>query len=411
MLQSNFLSKTLREDPKDSVAISHKFLVRGGYIHQLTSGVWSLLPLGFRVYQKVENIIRKEMRLIGGEELRMPSLQPKELWVESGRWETIDPPLFKVKDRHNKCLALGPTHEEVITKIANFFIESYKDLPKYVFQIQNKFRNELRPTAGLLRTREFVMKDMYSFHALDKDLDVYYLKVSEAYKKIYRRCGLDPIIVNASSGTIGGNMSNEFMIFTESGEDNLLFCKDCGWATNMEVGKQDLFCPKCKSKLIIKTGIEVGHIFKLGTNYSKKLSAFFIDQNGQKRPIIAGCYGIGLERLMATIVELNHDKNGIIWPSSVSPFNIHLLGLDLDNKTVLERAHEVYEKLKLSGFDVLFDDRRESAGVKFKDYDLIGIPVRLVVSKKSGSKIEYKERKQKGSKLFTFKQLLSKMEL
>jgi len=409
MLQSNFLTKTLREDPKDSAAISHKFLVRGGYIHQLTSGVWSLLPLGFRVYQKVENIIRKEMCSIGGEELRMPSLQPKELWTESGRWDTIDPPLFKIKDRHNKYLALGSTHEEVITKIAKFFIESYKDLPKYVFQIQNKFRNELRPTAGLLRTREFVMKDMYSFHASIQDLDIYYLKVMEAYKKIYRCCNLEPIVVDASSGTIGGNMSNEFMILAESGEDNLLFCEKCGWAANVEVGGQDSFCPKCKSKLTIKTGIEVGHIFKLGSVYSQKMKAFFVDQGGQQQLIIAGCYGIGLERLMATIVELNHDQNGIIWPASVSPFTIHLLGLDLEDKIILKRAQEVYKKLKLLGFDVLFDDRCESAGVKFKDSDLIGIPIRLVISKKSGSKIEYKERGKNSSELFTIKQLLSKI--
>jgi len=409
MLQSNFLTKTLRKDPKDSVAISHKFLVRGGYIHQLTSGVWSLLPLGLRVYKKVENIIRKEICLIGGEELRMPSLQPKELWMESGRWDTIDPPLFKIKDRHNKDLALGSTHEEVVTRIANFFIESYKDLPKYVFQIQNKFRNELRPTAGLLRTREFIMKDMYSFHSSYQDLDIYYFKVIEAYKKIYRSCGLKSIIVDASSGTIGGDMSNEFMILAESGEDKLLVCEKCGWAINMEVGKQDLSCAKCKSRLMLKKGIEVGHIFKLGSTYSDKMKALFIDKQGQRQPIIAGCYGIGLERLIATIVELNHDQNGIIWPTNVSPFDIHLLGLDLDDKIVSKNTKEIYKKLTSLGFDVLFDDRYESAGVKFKDSDLMGIPIRLVVSKKSGSKIEYKKRNKNSSELFTIKQLLTKM--
>jgi len=409
MLQSKFLSKTLRKDPKDSVAISHKFLVRGGYINQLTSGVWSLLPLGFRVFKKVENIIRKEICLVGGEELRMPSLQPKELWMESGRWDTIDPPLFKMKDRHNKDLALGSTHEEVITRIAGFFVESYKDLPKYVFQIQNKFRNELRPTAGLLRTREFVMKDMYSFHSSNQDLDAYYLKVMGAYKKIYNSCGLESIVVDASSGTIGGDISNEFVVLAESGEDKLLVCEKCGWAINMEVGKQDLSCLKCKNKLTLKRGIEVGHIFKLGSVYSEKMKALFVDQKGQQQPIIAGCYGIGLERLMATIVELNHDQNGIIWPASVSPFDIHLLGLDIDDKIILKRVEEIYKKLRSLGFDVLFDDRHESAGVKFKDSDLIGIPIRLVVSKKSGLKIEYKERNKKDNKLFTIEQLLGKI--
>ncbi|MCF7906780.1 proline--tRNA ligase [Patescibacteria group bacterium] len=410
MLQSNFLSKTLRKNPKDSVAISHQFLVRGGYIQQLTSGIWSLLPLGFRVYQKIENIIREEMTAVGGEELRMPALQPKEIWTASGRWNSIDPPLFKFKDRHKKELALGSTHEEVITKIAGSFIDSYKDLPKYVFQIQNKFRNELRPTAGLLRTREFVMKDMYSFHATNQDLDAYYLKVAQSYKKLYSRCGLEAMMVNASSGTIGGDSSNEFIVAADSGEDNIFLCPDCGWATNSEVGGSLSVCPQCQAKLIAKKGIEVGHIFKLGDTYSQKMKALFMDERGNKKPIIAGCYGIGLERLMATVIEVNHDSKGIIWPQEIAPFQVHLLGLDLEDEKVLSRAQEIYQKLKSINIEVLFDDRKETAGVKFKDADLIGIPWRLVVSKKTGDKIEVKERREGKEELFTENQLLDKVK-
>jgi prolyl-tRNA synthetase len=410
MLQSNFLTKTLRKNPKDSVAISHQFLVRGGYIQQLTSGIWSLLPLGFKVYRKIENIIREEMTAIGGEELRMPALQPKEIWLASGRWDSIDPPLFKFKDRHEKQLALGSTHEEVITRIAGSFVDSYKDLPKYVFQIQNKFRNELRPTAGLLRTREFVMKDMYSFHATSQDLDTYYFQVAQAYKKLYARCGLEAIMVNASSGTIGGDSSNEFIVVADSGEDSIFLCSKCGWATNAEVGGTLSVCPQCQERLITKKGIEVGHIFKLGDTYSRKMETFFTDRQGKKKPIIAGCYGIGLERLMATVIEVSHDSQGIIWPQEIAPFQVHLLGLDLEDEKVLFQAQDIYEKLKSANIEVLFDDREETAGVKFKDADLIGIPWRLVVSKKTGEKIELKERKNSTQELCPWPQLLAKIK-
>ena len=412
MRQSNLFTKTLKQVPKDEVSLNAQLLIRAGFVHKEIAGVYSFLPLGLKVLEKIKNIIRDELNKAGGQEIVMTALQDKEEWLKTDRWsdEVVDN-WFKTKLKNETEIGLAFSHEEPITKIMTNYVSSYKDLPFYAYQFQNKFRNELRPTAGLLRTREFVMKDMYSFHSSIQDLDTYYLKVIKAYKRIYRRCGLEPIVVNASSGTIGGNMSNEFMILAESGEDNLLFCKKCGWAANVEVGSQESFCPKCNSKLTIKTGIEVGHIFKLGSVYSQKMKAFFVDQKGRQQPLISGCYGIGLERLMATIIELNHDKGGIIWPANVSPFDVHLLGLGLDDKIILRRAQEVYKKLKLSGFDVLFDDRSESAGVKFNDSDLIGIPIRLVVSRKSGSKIEYKKRCQKGSKLFTFKQLLGKMEL
>jgi len=409
MRQSKFFTKTSKTDPKDAATFSHKFLVKAGYINQLTSGAWSLLPLGLRVYKKIENIIREEMNALGAEEILMPSLQPKELWLETGRWDTIDPPLFKVKDRHEKWLALGSTHEEVVTDLARTYIESYKDLPKAVYQIQNKFRNEMRPTGGLLRTREFIMKDLYSFHKSSEDLDDFYEKVKQAYFKIYDRCELKAVAVEASSGSIGGSISNEFMILADSGEDKILVCPKCDWGANTEIGKDITECPKCSSKLEIKNAIEISHVFKLKTVYSQKMNLNFTDSDGQKKLVMMGCYGIGLQRLMATIIEASHDQNGIIWPASVSPFNIHLIGLDLDDKNIAEQAEKIYEQLSKK-YEVLFDDRQDSAGAKFKDADLIGIPVRLVVSKKTGDKVEYKERNEKTIQLMTIEQIINKLK-
>jgi prolyl-tRNA synthetase len=405
MRQSQLFTKTLRSDPKDAQTISHKLLVRAGYINQLTSGVWSLLPLGWRVYKKIENIIREEMNAIDGQEVFLPTLQPKELWQETGRWETIDPPLFKVKDRHDKWLCLGSTHEEVITDLARQYIQSYKDLPLAVYQIQNKFRNEMRPTGGLLRTREFVMKDLYSFHTSEEDLDKYYQKVVEAYHNIYKRCQLKSIAVEASSGSIGGTSSHEFMILADSGEDKILVCEKKDWGINLEIGRGQNKCPLCGGKLELKNAIEAGHTFKLGTLYSQKMGANFMDKDGRQKPIVMGCYGIGLQRLMATIVEVHHDEFGIIWPKSVAPYDVHLVGLDLEDKKVAKLAEEVYQKLIKAKIEVLYDDRLESAGVKLKDADLIGIPVRLVVSQKTREKIEYKGRAEKSVKFLTIKQI------
>jgi len=410
MRQSQLFTKTLRSNPKDAQTISHKLLVRAGYINQLTSGVWSLLPLGWRVYKKIENIIREEMNAIDGQEVFLPTLQPKELWQETGRWETIDPPLFKVKDRHDKWLCLGPTHEEVITDLARQYIQSYKDLPLAVYQIQNKFRNEMRPTGGLLRTREFVMKDLYSFHTCEEDLDEYYQKVVEAYHNIYKRCQLKSIAVEASSGSIGGTSSHEFMILADSGEDKILVCEKKDWGINLEIGRGQNKCLLCGGKLELKNAIEAGHTFKLGTLYSQKMGANFMDKDGKQKPIVMGCYGIGLQRLMATIVEVHHDEFGIIWPKSVTPYDVHLVGLDLEDKKVEKLAEEVYQKLIKAKIEVLYDDRLESAGVKLKDADLIGIPVRLVVSQKTGKKVEYKERGSKKIGLLTINEVIDKIK-
>ncbi|MDD2647141.1 MAG: proline--tRNA ligase [Patescibacteria group bacterium] len=410
MRQSKLFSKTLREAPKDAQTISHKLLVRAGFINQLTSGVWTLLPLGLRVHDKIANIIREEINAIGGQELVMPALQPKDLWQETGRWDTIDPPLFKIKNRHDKWLCLGPTHEEVITDLARQFINSYKDLPLAVYQIQNKFRNEMRPTGGLLRVIEFVMKDLYSFHANMEDLDDYFNKVVAAYYRIYERCGLKAVAVEASSGSIGGNFSYEFMVLANSGEDKIAICTKGDWGANLEVAKDVSKCPKCGGQIEIKNSIEASHAFKLGKKYSEKMKANFMNKDGKEEALVMGCYGIGLGRLLATIVEVSNDDKGIIWPRSVAPFDVHLIGLDLDDKKIAEKAEKVYQELVENGFDVLFDDRLDSPGIKFKDADLIGIPVRLIVSQKTGDKIEYKERAKKEFELIDIKKIIDKIK-
>jgi len=320
--------------------------------------------------------------------------------------------LFKVKDRHKKEMALGSTHEEVITYLARKFIKSYKNLPLALYQIQTKFRNELRATASLLRTREFVMKDLYSFHAEEKDLDKYYKKIRQAYKKIFQLCGLETTMVQASSGTIGGKESHEFMVLAETGEDKIIICQNCQFAANLEIGKDYKKCPKCGGKLVKKNSIEMGHIFKLGTTYSQKMKANFIDRDGQQKPLIMGCYGIGLGRLMAAIVEVWHDSDGIIWPKPVAPLGIHLVLIDNKQEKISklrERADKIYQSLQKQEFEVLYDDRKLSPGIKLKDADLIGLPVRLVVSEKTGDKIELKERGEKEIKLINLDEIIKQL--
>lgn len=362
MRQSELFYKTKKQAPKDVEMISHKLLLRGDFIDQLIAGVYSFLPLGWRVHNKIENIIREEMNAIGGQEIFMPTLQPKALWEETGRWEHMDPPLFKLKDQHKKDLALGPTHEEVITDLVRKRVESYKDLPFALYQIQNKFRNETRPTGGLLRAREFVMKDLYSFHVSEQDLERYYSKVQKAYIKIFKRCGLKIVPVKADSGTIGGSLSHEFISVKK---------------------------------------IESGHTFDLGTKYSKAMDATFIDKEGKKKPIVMGCYGIGVGRLMTAIIEVYHDKKGIIWPESVAPFDVHLIAMD----GVKKEADKLYNDLIKKDIDVLYDDRSETAGVKLVESDLIGIPTRVVISEKTLKKdsVEIKKRKERGAKLVKIK--------
>lgn len=403
MYQSKLFYKTLKKTPKEAEVISHKLLLRGDFISQLSSGIYSFLPLGYRVHRKIEDVIRQEMEAIGAQEVSLPALHPKEFWQKTDRWEHMEPPLFKLKDRHKKEFALGPTHEEVITDLVKPRIQSYKDLPFSLFQIQDKFRNELRFTGGLLRTREFVMKDLYSFHQDENDLGSFFNRVLKAYDNIFKRCSLDTLRSEASGGVFTKEKTYEFQVLSKVGEDKVIYCPKCKWTTNLDVAKVKAGqkCPKCKGKLAKGNSIELGHTFKLGTKYSKAFDLNFIDKKGKKKPVVMGCYGIGIGRLMAAIVEVNNDKNGIIWPEQVAPFKVHLIQIE-DSKKVRDRAEKIYRDLQNRGIEVLYDDRKDKrAGEKFAEADLIGIPYRIVVSEKTlkNNSVEVKKRNEKKTKL------------
>jgi len=549
MRLSKLFGKTQREVPAEAETASHQLLLRAGMIHQVAAGVYAYLPLGWRVLKKLAAIIRDEMDRAGGQELIMPVLQPLELWQETGRDKAFGKGLFTLSDRRERRLALGPTHEEVVTELVKYNVQSYRDLPLLLYQIQSKFRDEPRPRGGLIRVREFTMKDLYSFDADEDGLNQSYTKMLQAYKNIYDRCGLPTILVEADSGAIGGKESHEFMTITESGEDEIIYCEKCKYAANVEkaecakekleaeeplpreevatpgagtieevadflkippshtlkavfyiadgkmvfvvirgdIGVNEVKlqnalgcvelrlatedeiikaglvagaaspiglkgikviaddsttsganfvagankpethfknvnyprdfkatlvtdiaqaragdrCPKCGSKLAATRGIEVGHVFKLGTFISQKLGALFIDQAGASHPIIMGCYGIGLDRLLAAAIELNHDDKGIIWPVSIAPYQVYLCPLHKENSEAEDIAEKVYAELEAEGLEVLFDDRRESPGVKFNDADLLGIPLRVTISPRTLDKnsVEIKRRSEKEAQL------------
>lgn len=404
MRQSELFCRTKKGVPKGVEAISHQYLLQGDFVEQTISGVYRFLPLGLRVHRKIEETIREEMANLGAQEVYLPVLQNKALWRETERWKTIDPPLFKLKDRHQKETALGPTHEEEIVDIVRKRIASYKDLPIYLFQIQNKFRNEVRPTAGLLRLREFVMKDLYSFHRDKKDLIRFYKEVKRSYFKIFKRCGLKTICVEANPGTIGGELSHEFMVLSESGEDRIFICKKCGFGANLEKVGKIKNCPNCQGRLEEKRAIELGHIFYLGIKYSQAMGAKYRDREGKEKLVLMGCYGIGVPRLMAAIVEVHHDEKGIIWPREVAPFNVHLIQIE-NVKKIKKMAEKLYQDLKNSGIEVLYDDREDvSPGEKFAECDLIGIPIRIVISERTLKQncLEVKRRSEKKTKLIKF---------
>ena len=532
MRVSQSLTKTLREVPSDAETISHQLMLRAGMIQQLAAGIYSYLPLALRSLRKIETIIREEMDNVGAIEVRMPVLQPIEIWEETGRIDTVGPILFKLEDRRNRSLVLGPTHEEVVTSIAKSFTSSYRDLPRTIYQIQTKFRDEPRPRAGLLRGREFDMKDAYSFDADQEGLDVSYDRMVQAYDNIFKRCGLPTIKVEADSGAIGGKDSHEFIMPAENGEDVVIICSECNYAANVEkaeslpkefiskeltsmqkvatpeqstiaevssffatsasqtikslvykvddalllvairgdleinevklanylkssnlrlatkdeleeaalvsgyispvelgakirqVGDHSLVkssnliagancegyhftginyerdfslneitdlaqaaeghdCPLCKSPLKSVRGIEVGHVFKLGSFYSESLKATYLDQKGEQKPLVMGCYGIGVTRILGAAIEQNHDASGIIFPPPISPYSVHLVALNTDDQNVLDQSEILYTSLLSNGIETLFDDRKESPGVKLKDADLLGIPTRVVISKRT----------------------------
>jgi len=546
---SKLFGKTLREAPTEAESTSHQLLLRAGMIAQEAAGIYSYLPLGWRVLKKIENIIRQEMDKAGGQELMLPVLQPLELWQQSGRDVSFGKSLFTLTDRKEHTLALGPTHEEVMADLVRRYVQSYRDLPLLLYQIQTKLRDEPRPRGGLLRVREFIMKDLYSFDADEAGLHESYQKMCQAYKNIYARLSLPALMIEADSGAIGGKDSHEFMVLTEDGEDEVICCSNCDYAANAEkaqfmktrihtepllpleeiatpetktieevaglVGvpsnqtlkavfyfsdgqfvfvvirgdlevnetklrnavkssdlrlateaevngagivagfaspirvkgvkvvaddsitlgsnfvagankpgyhfrnanyprdfQADLMtdialaragdrCPKCGSKLSGSRGIEVGHVFKLGTFISERFGASFLDSDGKSRPIVMGSYGIGLGRLLAAIVEQSHDSKGIIWPLSVAPYQVYLCPLSLDKSAVAPTAERLYKELQEEGIEVLFDDRDDSPGVKFNDADLLGIPIRVTISPRTLEKktVEIKKRSRKEAQL------------
>ncbi|MCX7990709.1 MAG: proline--tRNA ligase [Proteobacteria bacterium] len=562
MRYSRYFIPTLKEDPSDAEVISHKLMIRAGMIRKLTSGIYTYLPLGLRVLKKVENIIREEMNRAGAIEILMPSVQPKELWEESGRWSFYGKELLRFKDRLGRDYCYGPTHEEVVTDIVRNHIKSYRELPINLYQIQTKFRDEIRPRFGVMRSREFIMKDGYSFDIDEKSAEESYHKMYVAYCKIFERCGLDFRAVEADTGAIGGNFSHEFMVMADTGEDTILLCDKCSYSANREkaqvgekissinteeplerlekintpdmksieevsnylkvsplktaktliymidsvfhmvilrgdregneikiknavngneirpateeeienllklpVGfmgpynvsglkviadislkglknfvtganekdyhfinanfdrdiKVDFFadisnavdgdpCPRCEEgKLYSKKGIEVGHIFKLGTKYSKSMNATYLNEKGEEVLIVMGCYGIGVGRTVAAAIEQNHDKDGIVFPEPIAPFKYIIVPTNINDSEIKETAFKLYDIITQKGHEVIIDDRDERPGVKFKDADLIGIPYRITVGNtyKKDGKIEYVRRKDKTSLLYTFEEVIN----
>lgn len=546
MRSSELFYPTLREVPSEAEVISHQLLLRAGFIRKASGGVYNYLPLAYRVIKKIENIVREEMDQAGGQEVLMPIMQPAELWQKSGRWEVYGDEMFRLQDRHKRYFALGPTHEEIITTLVDGDVHSYRDLPLLLYQIQNKYRDEIRPRFGLMRGREFIMKDLYSFDIDDQGLDVSYQKMYHAYNQIFTRLGLKYRVVEADSGAIGGNESHEFMVLADSGEAEIVYCDKCDYAANVEkavciageaaidgnllpmekihtpgqrtiqdltdflkIGKDEQIktlmydadgeliaailrgdrelneiklknalgcnelvmaneenvrrssgagfgslgpvgmdvkiyadlevaamknfacganeddyhfknvnlgrdfvpeaildirnavagdpCPLCQGELKLLRGIEVGHIFKLGTKYSDVMGATFRDQNGQSLPFVMGCYGIGISRTMAAAVEQNSDKDGIIWPIPIAPYHVIVVPVNSNNEEQMQTADSIYKILEQEGLEVLIDDRDERAGVKFKDADLIGIPVRITIGPKAlqENKVEVKKRWEK----------------
>jgi prolyl-tRNA synthetase len=550
MRVTQLLTKSLRDDPPEAETASHRLMLRAGLIHQVAAGIYASLPLAWRSLRKIENIIREEMDKAGGQELMMPALQPLELWEQTGRGAAFGDNLFSLEDRRGRPMVLAPTHEEVVTGIVKANVQSYRDLPVILYQIQTKFRDEPRPRAGLVRVREFAMKDAYSFNADEDSLDDSYQAMAQAYKNIYRRCGLPVLMAEADSGAIGGKDSHEFILATPTGEDTVINCPSCGYTANaekatgiyreldaeteesleevstpgvktidglaqfldisddktfkavfymadgdlvfvtirgdlevnevklknalhaselrladdQEVAKAGLVagsasaigiqgvkrvgdlsitkgnnfvvgankpdthlrganyprdfqvdiltdialagpghnCASCGHALEFLRGVEVGHIFKLGTFFSEALGANFLDQEGHQQPIIMGCYGIGVGRLLAAAIEQHHDDKGIVFPAPIAPYQVHLVGLNLADEQVAAEAERLYQELQDQGFEVLYDDRTEgSAGVKFNDVDLLGLPVRLVVSPRNlkAGVVELKQRLEETSSM------------
>ncbi|MFA7581342.1 MAG: aminoacyl--tRNA ligase-related protein [Candidatus Paceibacterota bacterium] len=411
MRQSKLFIKTVREDPKDEESLNAKLLIRAGYVYKVMAGVYAFLPLGLKVIKNIEDIIRKKMIAMGGNEVLLSALQNRSDWEVSGRWDSFDV-LFKFASFYSKNdYVLGPTHEEEIVLIMRQQIASYRNLPAYFFQFQNKFRDEKRAKSGLLRGREFIMKDFYSFHASEKDLDSYYDSMKDAYSEIFNELGIgNTTYLTLASGGTFSKYSHEFQTLTPAGEDTIHICDSCKAAVNEEVfedeslrqefAKEGPVCPSCGKKDLRKEkAIEVGNIFKIKDKFSSPFGLKFKDENGEEHNVMMGCYGIGINRLLGAIVEVSHDDKGIIWPESVAPFKFHLI------ESRKGEGEKIYNSLVADGFKVLYDDRDIGLGEKFADADLVGIPWRLVVSARTEGKIEVKKRNEEKTELFNYENI------
>ncbi len=377
---SKYPLRTYKDTPSDAELISHRLMLRSGLIKKLASGLFTWMPLGLRVIRKIEEIVRRELDSSGAYELLMPAVQPSELWKETGRWEEYGNLLLRIQDRHERFFCFGPTHEEVITDIVRKEITSYKQLPVNFYQIQTKFRDEIRPRYGVMRAREFLMKDAYSFHLDQKSLEDEYENMGNAYNNIFSNLGLNFRKVSANSGEIGGSMSHEYHVLADSGEDEIAYCDEEDFAANVEMIESKK-APD-GGKLSFARGIEVGHIFQLGDKYSKSMGLTVLNKEGKSVSPMMGCYGIGISRIVAASIEQNHDDKGIIWPGEIAPFEIIIIVLNDKSSDLTEKGQEIYNSIKAIGKEVVIDDRDERAGVKFAEADLIGIPQQIVLSKR-----------------------------
>lgn len=409
MRQSQLFGITSRSLPADEVSMNARLLIRAGFIDKLMAGVYSFLPLGWRMIERIAKVIREEMNALGGQEILLPALHPKEPWAESGRWN--DPGrevMFQLTGRADREYGLGWTHEEIVTPLAKKIISSYKDLPLAVYQIQTKFRDEPRAKSGLLRGREFIMKDLYSFHADARDLDDFYKKTQVAYQTIFRRLGLEARLTEASGGAFS-KYSHEFQVPTPAGEDIIFVCDGCAFCQNREVSpvKNGDPCPQCGKAVRAERAIEVGNIFRLGTRFSEAFNLKYRDKRGADHFVVMGSYGIGLGRLLGAIVEVHHDERGMILPKEAAPFDAHLIALS-EGKDIESAAKQCERTLQKAGFDILYDDRDDaSAGAKLADADLIGLPIRLIISERTLSEgsVEVKRRSEEKSVLVPLKDI------
>ena len=409
MFWSKIFIPTLKDSPQDAEVISHQLMLRAGMIRKVSSGIYTWLPLGLKVLRKIENIVREEMDQSGAQEILMPMVHPKELWEETKRWDKMGPELLRLKDRHDREFCLGPTHEEVITDLVRNNVKSYKELPLNIYQIQTKFRDEIRPRYGVMRGREFLMKDSYSFNLDEISLQETYLLMRNTYKKILERIGLEYKIVKADSGAIGGDTSEEFHVLAENGEDTIAVSDASEFAINTELllndgedissleGKPS---PDGNGIIEIKKGIEVGHIFQLGKVYTELMKVNVLNQEGKAIDLFMGCYGIGVSRLVAAAIEQNNDEKGILWPESIAPYEVNIVAIGYTKEPkIAEAANDLSEQLKSMGYEVIVDDRKDGYGTKMKDAELIGVPVNIIIGNKfiESDEVEIKHRNGQNS--------------